>query len=110
MYELEQDIQMMKQIVTKPFDKDTELVQLKMDVAKLEREIAIRIQTHQMKDYSAAESKNTTINESKEVVKKETLVIRMNAKEDKEEEEPGLIKKKLLIKKAGDCECKKMRA
>ena len=49
--EFTKNIQMMEQIVVKPFEKGSELSQLKLDIAKLEREISIKIQTNQMKQH-----------------------------------------------------------
>ena len=51
--ELTQNIQMMEQLISKPFEKDTELSHLKTSVQSLEREIAIKIQTNQMKQGDA---------------------------------------------------------
>lgn len=45
---LEQDIPMLQQLVSKPFEKENELAQLKKDVSKLEREITIKIQKSQL--------------------------------------------------------------
>ena len=47
--ELEQNIPMLEKIVAKPFDKEDELMQLKKDVSRLEREITLKIQENQMK-------------------------------------------------------------
>ncbi|MGL1659461.1 hypothetical protein ACSTH1_23445, partial [Vibrio parahaemolyticus] len=44
--ELNQNIPMLEKIVTKPFDKEDELAQLKKDVSRLEREISIKIQAN----------------------------------------------------------------
>jgi hypothetical protein len=52
--ELEQNIPMLEKIVTKLFDKEDELRQLKKDVSKLEREITLKIQEKQMKQVDAA--------------------------------------------------------
>ena len=46
--ELEKDIPVLQLLVTKPFEKDAELVQFKADVSKLEREISIKIQKNQL--------------------------------------------------------------
>jgi N12 class adenine-specific DNA methylase len=46
--ELEQNIPMLDKLVSKPFEKDEELAQLKKDVFRLEREITMKIQTSQM--------------------------------------------------------------
>jgi hypothetical protein len=64
------NIQMLKQIIAKPFEKDNELSQLKQDVSKLEREISIKIQTNQMKQHEGiipvAEKKEALVVELKD--------------------------------------------
>ncbi|HUQ67583.1 MAG TPA: helicase-related protein [Flavitalea sp.] len=79
LHELEQNIPMLQHLISKPFDKETDLSQLKKDVSKLEREISVKIQANQMKQHEAAELK-------------ETPIIKMDAKDIK----PGKI---LLPKK-----------
>lgn len=73
--ELEQNIPMLKQIISKPFEKENELVQLKKDVSKLEREISIKIQASQMKQQDQTEEQTVEL--------KETPVITMDTKESK---------------------------
>lgn len=63
--EFNQNIQLMEQIVAKPFEKSNELAQLKTEVAKLEREISIKIQTNQMKQH---EGEPHVMNEKTEAV------------------------------------------
>lgn len=46
--ELKQNIPMLEQLVNKPFEKETDLAQLKKDVANLVREITIKIQKNQL--------------------------------------------------------------
>ncbi|MBD0288990.1 MAG: DNA methylase, partial [Flavisolibacter sp.] len=46
--ELDQNIPMLQQLAARPFEKETELAQLKLAVANLEREIAIKIQKAQL--------------------------------------------------------------
>lgn len=53
--ELEQNIPMLEKLVSKPFEKDDELAQLKKDVSRLEREITLKIQENQMKQHEAIE-------------------------------------------------------
>jgi N12 class adenine-specific DNA methylase len=53
--ELEQNIPMLKKLVIKPFEKDNELVQLKKDVSRLEREITLNIQANQIKQDDTTE-------------------------------------------------------
>jgi hypothetical protein len=64
--ELNQNIQTMEQIVSKPFEKNEELSQLKMSVEKLEREISIKIQANQMKQHEG--DLQPTIEKSEAVV------------------------------------------
>jgi hypothetical protein len=67
--ELTQNIQMMEQIVVRPFQKSEELTQLKTEVASLEREISISIQKNQMKQ---------TEGEHKPVEKNDAVVVELN--------------------------------
>jgi N12 class adenine-specific DNA methylase len=46
--ELEQNIPMLEQLVTKSFEKEQELAQLKKEVTNLEREITVKIQKNQL--------------------------------------------------------------
>jgi N12 class adenine-specific DNA methylase len=48
--ELTNDITVFQNIIAKPFEKDEELKSLKLELQKLEREIALKIQKNQMKD------------------------------------------------------------
>jgi N12 class adenine-specific DNA methylase len=48
--EIEKDIPMLEAIVSKPFEKDNDLMEMKEKLAGLEREIAIRIQEKHMKE------------------------------------------------------------
>jgi hypothetical protein len=89
--ELEQNIPMLEKIVTKPFDKEDELGQLKKDVSKLEREITIKIQEKQMKQ----DDNNEAIPEVP-VVKMETVA-------------PTNSKSLLPKKKAEDTKVKRIR-
>jgi hypothetical protein len=73
--EFEQNIPMLLQLVAKPFDKVNELAQLKKDVSKLEREIAIKIQENQMKQHNVVDENTVEV--------KGTPVIKMDAKETK---------------------------
>ena len=92
--ELEQNIPMMQQIIAKPFEKEDELIKLKMDVSNLEREITIKIQASQMKQQNAVPENAAEI--------KEAPVIKMDKNESKKAkpEHPLLIKKNLLKEKA----------
>ncbi len=72
--ELEQNIPMLQQLVTKPFEKENELVQLKKDVSKLEREISIKIQENQMKQHNGADEKITEINKTEKVNTEKSLL------------------------------------
>jgi hypothetical protein len=79
--ELEQNIPMLKNLIAKPFEKETELAELKKSVSALEREITIKIQENQMKHANGNHSEQ-----------KETPVIKMDTNENKKD-------KKLLLKK-----------
>ncbi|MEO6868005.1 MAG: helicase-related protein [Ginsengibacter sp.] len=77
--ELEKNIPMMASLAIKPFEKEVELQQLKNNLSKLEREIAIKIQENQMKQNGMLDmDKGATENN----LPKETPVIKMNPKED----------------------------
>ena len=54
--ELIQNIPMLEKIVTKSFDKEDELAQLKKDVSRLEREISIKIQANQIKQHDITDT------------------------------------------------------
>ena len=92
--ELSQNIQMMEQIVKKPFERSEELSQLKMDVAKLEREISIRIQKNQMQQHEG---------EHKPVEKNDAVVVELNKHKNghavKEENEKALVNKNEVSQK-----------
>jgi N12 class adenine-specific DNA methylase len=47
--EIDKEIMLLGQIAAKPFEKEAELAQLKSELSKLEREIALKIQESQMK-------------------------------------------------------------
>ncbi|MBN8718386.1 MAG: DEAD/DEAH box helicase family protein [Sediminibacterium magnilacihabitans] len=51
--EIEQNIPMLKQLVTKPFEKENELANLKIEMSRLEREISIKIQKMQLSQADA---------------------------------------------------------
>jgi len=64
--ELEKEIPIVEQLVTKPFEKEKELASMKTSLATLEREIAIKIQEKQMKEsgqleLTAGDEKTDTI-------------------------------------------------
>lgn len=92
--ELELNIPMMQQIISKPFEKEDELTKLKTEVSNLEREITIKIQANQMKRQNGKPEDGLEI--------KETPVIKMDAKENKKVKPENilLIKKNLLKEKA----------
>ena len=72
--EIGQNIPMLQNLISRPFGKEEELAQLKKDVAKLEREITIKIRASQMKEYKQ-EEKLSVVNEAqviKLLPKKET--------------------------------------
>lgn len=74
--ELEHNIPMVAQMANKPFEKETELMQMKSDLSGLERKITIKIQKNQMKQNEQAEREQETI-----LIKK-TPVIQMIQKEE----------------------------
>jgi len=47
--EVEENISALQQIITKPFGKAEELQLLKKDIARIEREISLKMQENQMK-------------------------------------------------------------
>lgn len=49
--EIDKEIALLGQIAAKPFEKEAELAQLKTELSKLEREIALKIQESQMKQH-----------------------------------------------------------
>lgn len=51
LHELELNIPMLEKLVSKSFEKDEELAQLKKDVSRLEREITLKIQANQIKQH-----------------------------------------------------------
>ncbi|MEO6328741.1 MAG: helicase-related protein [Ginsengibacter sp.] len=61
--DLDQNIPMLQQLISKPFEKDEELARLKKNIAKLEGEIAIKIQTNQMKQNNTADEKVVEVKE-----------------------------------------------
>ncbi len=86
LHELEQNIPMLEKIVAKPFDKDDELVQLKKDVSRLEREITMKIQANQVKQQETIEvSVEAPVVKMDAAVQinEKTLLPKKHAKEDK---------------------------
>ncbi|MBS1666377.1 MAG: DEAD/DEAH box helicase family protein [Bacteroidetes bacterium] len=76
--ELDQNIPMLQQLVAKPFEKENELVQLKKEVSKLEREITMKIQkTQLMKDghsfSNAKENESQVLKVENSLLKKKQL-------------------------------------
>jgi N12 class adenine-specific DNA methylase len=64
---LDKDIPMVEQMMLKPFEKETELAEMKTRLASLEREIAVKIQEKQMKELvqSSEDRQETTAIEEK---------------------------------------------
>ena len=92
--ELSQNIQLVERIVIKPFEKSDELLQLKSEVAKLEREISVKIQTNQMKQH---EGETHPSNE-----KNEAVVVELNTDENDKligKENNVLLKKNDIVPK-----------
>jgi hypothetical protein len=75
--ELEKNIPMVANIASKPFEKESELIQMKSELSKLEREIAIKIQENQMKQNGSADTDKV---QQEHTAPKETLVIQMMPK------------------------------
>jgi hypothetical protein len=85
-----QNIQQMEQIICKPFDKDAELSQLRSHVAKLEREISIKIQTNQMKQHEGEIHPPSQKNDA--------VIIELNTKENANVIDQGKHTDTLLVK------------
>ena len=90
LHNLEQDIPLLQQLVTKPFEKERELMELRKDVSKLEREISIQIQRSQMKQHCDTDNTAATIIE--------TPLIKMED-HDVKPEKTLLIKKEIIHRK-----------
>ena len=75
--ELERNIPLMEQVINKPFEKEEELKQLKLELSRLEREIAIKIQENQMKQ---ANKTNEDITEPEEMIEVEVTGILIESK------------------------------
>ena len=73
LHEVEQNIPILQQIVSRPFEKEGEMAQLKKDVSKLEREISIKIQSNLMNQGNTQDENNIEV--------KETPVIKMDTKQ-----------------------------
>lgn len=80
--ELNKNIPMVEQIIAKPFEKEPELARMKSELAKLEREITLKIQENQMKQSGAIDSGNHDGKELEHIIITETPVIQMNPKGD----------------------------
>ncbi|HEX8331087.1 MAG TPA: hypothetical protein VF622_00625, partial [Segetibacter sp.] len=75
--ELERNIPMVFSLANKSFEKEIELVQMKSELSKLEREIALRIQENQMKQNGAMNDDTLEVKEHNKNDLKETPVINM---------------------------------
>lgn len=89
LHELEANIPMLEGLIAKPFEKDGELTQLKLDVSRLEREITVKIQASQMQQ--------TSLTPGDAVEKKEAVVIPLEAKGHKDKS--VLLPKKMFGEK-----------
>ena len=87
--EFELNIPIFHQLISKPFEKEVELANLKKDVSKLEREISIKIRENQLKQHNPP-------NETQVELKK-APVIKMDTKEQKSEK--SLLPKKEITKR-----------
>ena len=79
---LEQNIPMVMQIANRPFEREAELQQMKSGLARLEREIALKIQENQMKQNGAMDSGNHDGKEQGHKAITETPIIQMHTKEN----------------------------
>lgn len=79
--ELNKDIPMVEQIVAKPFEKEPELAKMKSEMAKLEREITLKIQENQMKQSGAIDQGIPDDKQQEYAVITKTPVIQLNPKE-----------------------------
>jgi hypothetical protein len=77
--ELDKNIVVLIELTAKPFEKEAELIQMKADLARLEREITLKIRENQMKQSGLLEKESNPI-ENKE----ETPVIPLRPWEDAE--------------------------
>jgi len=77
--ELERNIPMVAALAGKPFEKESELIQMKSDLSRLEREIAVKIQENQMKQNGLLDTDKV---QQGNALPKETPVIQMNPKEN----------------------------
>ena len=78
--ELETNIPMVETFVNKPFEKEKELLQMKSELSKLEREIAIKIQENQMKQNGSPDEKTEGQKERRVIALADTPVIQLNPK------------------------------
>ena len=62
--EIERNIPILRKIVEKPFERESELILLKKDILKLEREITIKIQKNQLLNQQEVEAKKHEITET----------------------------------------------
>lgn len=74
---MEKNIPMVAALAAKPFEKENELVQMKSELSKLEREIAIKIQENQMKQNGLLDTNNV---QQENTTSKETPFIQMTPK------------------------------
>jgi len=96
LHELEQNIPMLQQLVSKPFEKEEELSQLKKDVSKLEREISIKIQANQMKQHNTPDDNTVELKEAP-VIKMEYKELKTEKNRLSEKEMPQRKKRSLRI-------------
>ncbi len=78
--ELETNIPMVKAFVDKPFEKEKELVQMKGELSKLEREIATKIQENQMKQNGLLDEKPAEQKEQQVAKTTDAPVVHLNPK------------------------------
>lgn len=92
--ELTTNIQMMEDVIGKPFNKSDELAQLKHKVANLEREISIKIQANHMKQHEG---------EHMPVEKNDAVVVELNEQQNnnaiKKENSDAMTNKNAIVPK-----------
>lgn len=82
--DLNQNIPMLEQLISKPFEKEEDLIHLKRDVANLEREISIRIQEKQMKQQQGKEENTIPVKEAPVMKIEESLLPKKESQQRKE--------------------------
>lgn len=69
--------------MSKSFEKENELTQLKKDISKLEREISIKIQESQMKQHNTTDEIKVEVKETPVVKMEKSLLPKKETKKTK---------------------------